>query len=237
MKLKVGNRSLTPRRAYVREYSRGENFAIALIAFAFALFLIFGALPDQRRTVTEIETNFARDFATYAVIPAGEQVSISGKLTNNPTLENGVVAFRRDQLGGEGRGNQPYRWFMLESHLPDLNIAIDGGVVQTVSRGQVVLTGGEEAPVETVVTGDKNYGGQSIGPGTTRLHALKNGDVVIVTGVKQTGGELAVRDLLGDVTPENLERDSYVSSICPMIWIVIFLAMGVVAFRDGLKKK
>lgn len=229
-----------------RTRRRGKRLGgVILLFFALLLFGLmamtgFGALPKNGANISALRERHISDYESYDALLSGTRIALTGTLADNPTVEDDVVAIRRDMLIGTGRKNDRFKWSVSEAYLPNLNIAIEGGVVQTSHLQYVSLEGENIEFLETFVSGGYDYRGAKIGKGSTRTFTLRNGDSVTLIGVIQPDYTIGLEMLYGATTPTELEsklskeRLGYsLAFFGMMIGGLVLIPLGISRIKEG----
>lgn len=196
-----------------RRPSRGRDALIVGLGFIFlALLFLFIVLPQIARDFVVSQASSAANKAAFEAIPVGNDVVVQGELTGNPTIEGEAIVLVRERLAFTTAGSDSgWDWEEMESEIPLLVLAMDGGsVVLTTDSGPVNLRGERHEVVDTVAgAGFANtfpYQDQRLAEGSTRTFTLQNGDQVTALGTKAGENEIAIRELYGG-TPAQLSAE------------------------------
>lgn len=211
-------------------------FLLVTLVYSFSL----GLLPGNRAIQEALRERHVVDYERFDSLPSGTRIALTGTLTDNETVDGEVVAFRRDMLVGSGGDGDPYEWGFYDSYIPNLNIAIENGEVQTSFIQPVSLGGENIESLETYVSGGYEYRGAQLGKGSTRTFMLRDGDSVTLVGVIQLDKTIGLEVLYGEAVPADLERfyayDSLILLgiyISMVIAIFIFGWMGISRTKEG----
>lgn len=228
---------------------------IAVCFLGFGALLAFVLSPQQAMEWRRIEGLPELDAAAYAAATVGAEVALTGTLTDNPTLgSDGLVAYIREQWDVEpadksddsSSNDQPKgSWDTIETNVPVLTIAINGGNIKTITVSSANLGGNMRETAIKQGTGSEkaSYNGQQLPEGSTRMRGFSNGDVVTVVGHKaSTGGLTPARIFGGDRVQliENIRsgaRTMFAIGIGMMICSPIVLILGVLGALFGRRSK
>lgn len=240
---------------------RGRVGAAIGAGFAAVCFLAFGALlafvlsPQQAMEWRRIEGLPELDAAAYAATGIGEEVALTGTLTDNAAqVSEELVAYVREQWEIEPANrtddstsnDEPEgSWNTVETVVPALTIAINGGNIKTISVGSATLGGNmRETAIQQGRGSEKaDYNGQQLPEGSTRMRGFANGDVVTIVGHKASTGDVTPERIFGGDRVQLIEnirsgaRTMFAIGIGMMICAPIVLVAGVLGALFGRRSK
>jgi hypothetical protein len=210
-------------------------FGGAMMAFVFA--------PGQAMRAFKIARMPLMDASAVEAAAVGDEVLVTGTLTDNPTLVDGFdfVAYSvetwqvtESEADDDGGPSTHGTWEDGETVVLELALDMDGQTLALRSGGQVNLVG----PLrEEIVLGDSTLEAkdfdQSLPDGSRRYQGLYNGDLTTVLGTKATGGGLVPDTLfLGDRPAfEAYQREAasglLFSGLCCMLFSPLVLIGGL----------
>jgi hypothetical protein len=176
-------------------------------------------------------------------------------LTDNATLESdGLVAYIREQWDVkpanksdniDSNDTPEGTWDTIETNVPALTIAINGGNIKTIAVSSANLGGNMHETAIKQGTGSEkaSHNGQQLPEGSTRMRGFSNGDVVTMVGHKASTGDLTPNRIFGGDRVQLIEnirsgaRTMFVIGIVMMICSPIMLIMGVVGALFGRRSK
>lgn len=228
----------------------GAAVAAVLVAMCFCmcgLVFIFYMTPRQAleaRRISNIPQMGADDVITT---PAGDDILITGRLNDNPTIDGNFVAYRLEEWQvRESSSDDPDveptgSWNSVETHVPDLTLDVNGQALTVLSDANVSLSGSlhEEVRLSSASLGAENFDNEWIPDGSERFRGFHNSDLVTVLGTKSSTGDIVPDKLfLGDrVAFEESERDAasgfLIGGICMLILSPITLVAGVIGSIFG----
>lgn len=240
---------------------RGRVGAAIGAGLAAVCFLGFGALfafvlsPQQAMEWRRIEGLPELDAAAYAGTTIGDEVALTGTLTDNATQgSEGLVAYVREQWdvkpankSDESTSNDKPEgsWDIVETYVPVLTIAINGGKVKTIAVSSANLGGNMHETAIKQGTGSERaaHNGQQLPEGSTRMRGFSNGDVVTVVGHKASTGDVTPNRIFGGdrvQLVENIRSGAqmlFAVGVGMMICSPIVLIMGVLGALFGRRSK
>lgn len=242
------------------ENLRGRVGAAIAAGGVAVCFLAFGALfafvlsPQQAVEWRRIEGLPELDAASYAATAANQEAVITGTLSDNADLTDGLVAYVQEQWDVEpanktddstSNDKPEGSWDTIETNVPVLTLAINGGNVKTVAASSVTLDGNmHETAVKQGKGSEKaSDNGQELPEGSTRLRGFANGDLVTVVGRKASTGDLAPDRIFGGDRVQLIEnirssaRIMFTVGIGMMICSPIVLVMGVLGALFGRRSR
>jgi hypothetical protein len=176
------------------------------------LLFMFIVLPQIAKDFVVSRASAVVNKAAFEAIPIGNDVVVHGELIGNPTIEGEAILLVRERLEFTSSSNDSdWDWEEMESKIPLLVLAMDGGsVVLTTASGPVNLRGERHEVVDMVAgTGFADtfpYQDQRLAEGSTRTFSMQNGDQVTALGTKAGENEIAVREVYGG-TPSQLSAE------------------------------
>ncbi len=187
--------------------------AIAVVLLALCLlgvggYFAFSAAVQEAAERQRIESLPLVDATAFAVLEAGKEIIITGKLDGNEALtSDGFVAYTQEQWqiksavrrsGSTRTTTVSGKWEVTGQGVPALTILIENGAVQTAERpfvvtaGQRVRFGGDLRKV--LIPGEgalsASYEGELLPDGTLRTRGFFDGDPITVVGQKGSEGTL-----------------------------------------------
>ena len=229
--------------------------AIAAVIGAIAL-LGCGALfafvlsPQQALEARRIERMPLMNATDVAEAPAGKEVLVTGRLADNPLMdEGGFVAYRLQEWivtlpDPDDPDDEPSgKWETIERLVPDLTLDVNGEIVWILSANDATLSG----PLHEELIYSDSYdeaqdGGEWVPHGSLRLRGFFNGDLATVLGKSASTGDIIPQELYaGDRiafsdSKHQAARGMFIAGICMMILAPAVLVGGIAAGLLGRRR-
>lgn len=239
---------------------RGRVGAAIAAGGAALCFLAFGALfafvlsPQQAMEWRRIEGLPELDAASYTATAIGAEAVLTGTLADNPDQSDGLVAYVKEQwevtpankTDDSSSNDKPTgSWTTVETTVPALTLAVNGGTVKTIAVSSANLGGNmHETAIKQGRGSEKaDYSGQQLPEGSTRMRGFSNGDLVTVVGHKASTGDLTPNRIFGGDRVQLVEnirsgaRTMFTIGIGMMICSPIILVLGVVGALFGRRSR
>lgn len=219
----------------------GVVFFSIFICICGAVFTFYLA-PQQAIEASRISNLPQMDGGIVAATAPGTDILITGWLSGNSPLfsDSSFVAYYLEEWNvtpgstdEDGETDPSGDWETVERVIPDLNLDINGQVVQVLSSTSASFSGDLH---EEVVRGngveEARYDNEWLPEGSQRYRGFYEGDLMTVLGQKASSGGIIPEKLYsGDrVAFEQSERDAakgmLIAGISMMVCAPLFLALG-----------
>ena len=175
----------------------------AVLVFACGATLTFFLAPKQKLEANHIEGLPLLDSGSLASTPAGEEVLLTGRLVDNPLMdEGGFVAYRLEEWvvtlpDPDDPDDEPTGgWEEVERIVPELLLEVGGDIVRSLRADNATLSGSlHEEILYSDAYEEAKYEGVWLPHGSWRFRGLFNGDLVSVLGKKASEGGIIPDEL------------------------------------------
>jgi len=215
--------------------------------------MAFVLSPQQELEARRVERMPLMEAADVESAPAGEELLVTGRLADNPLVdEGGFVAYRLDEWvvsypDYDDSGEEPEPdgdWKRVEQVVPELNLDVSGRLVRTLAANDARLSGNlHEEFVYSDAFDEAQYNGQWVPDGSWRFKGFFNGDLVTVLGKKaSTGGVLPEEMYAGDrvafaESKHEAAKGLFIGGIVMMVCAPVVLVGGVFAAIFGRRRR
>lgn len=234
-----------------------ERIGAAVVAVIAAMFFcmcgvvfVFFLAPRQALEARRIGNISQMDGAGVVNAPAGTDILITGRLTDNPTLDGDLVAYRletwqvRESSSDDPDINPSGSWNTSETNVPNLTLDVNGQALTLLADSNVSLSGSlhEEIRHSDSSLGAEDFDDNWIPDGSQRFRGLQNGDLTTVLGTKaSTGGVIPDKLYVGDrVAFEESEKEAasgfLVAGICMLVLAPVTVIGGILGTVFGRRR-
>jgi hypothetical protein len=213
--------------------------------------MAFVISPQQKLEAGRIDRMPVMEARDVAAADVGDDVLLTGRLEDNrPVEEGGLVAYKLEEwevtpADPNDQDDQPDgRWDSVETMVPDLNLNVNGDIVQVLSANSATLSGSLH---EDVLYGDgyeeAKYGGEWLPEGSWRYRGFLDGDLATVWGKKASVGGVAPNELFaGDraafsESKHSSARIALIAGICMMVLAPVVLVGGILGGLFGRRRR
>jgi hypothetical protein len=213
--------------------------------------LTFVIAPGQALEANRIGNLPEMDAAYVAAAEAGDDILVSGRLEDNPFVdEGGFVSYELaewqvtpadpEDENPQARGS----WVIVETVAPDLNLNLEGGTLLILASPSVNFSGQLH---DEMILGDgpeeAEDNGELLAEGSLRVEGFFDGDLVTVLGTKASTGGIIPEDLFGgdrqafEQGEVDAARGLLFAGICFMVFAPIVLVGGILAAVFGRRRR
>nr|MBN1228321.1 hypothetical protein [Anaerolineae bacterium] len=235
----------------IRERISGTVAAVigAICLLAFGAFLAFVISPQQAAEWRRVQNLPELSLSEVQAASSGTLIALTGTLEGNDRLlADGFVAYetkRWDVSPPSDNEDEPDgSWTHVESQIPALTIAYDGGTIATVADNGASVAGNlHEVITDGQGSYSDTYNGRTLRDGALHTQGFFDGDLITVVGKKASSGGIVPDRLFGGDRVQLVDhiksgaRAAFIGGIAMMICSPIVLAGGILSSLFGRRKK